>query len=397
MGDRDKVKLKSTCYRCHVNKWIVDFKEACAANISSISVCLACEQAEKISKLERAMREKDIEIKKMKDVISKLQQKMEEADRTEKEADQVNTRKESAGCSSNESTSYCKQSQKLREKVEELGDIVKENRDTIVESGREIVEIRQEIAAVKSNSEFRVVGGRKAARGFVGDSWGGVPVTNRFSVLSQEETYLIGDSMVRGQTESFANFNKNKRKVKSFPGCKVKKVTEEVEKLEIQSRNSCIIAHVGSNDLYLRGGKVGNSEPIVKDMKNLVDKVSEKTNKGIVVGMLPRSYVSHFALSKALAVNERMKKYCDQKKVEFIDLWGMFIGKRHFFRKDGIHLSEAGQRKFGEILNKECEKVVRSDRTGTRESSEVPPVSRSQGIEENEDLEYSFVGFTQEN
>ena len=113
--------------------------------------------------------------------------------------------------------------------------------------------------------------------------------------------------------------------------------------------------------------------------------------------MLPRSYVSHFALSKAIAINERMKKYCDQKKVEFIDLWGMFVGKRHLFRKDGIHLSEAGQRKFGEILNKECKKVMRSDRIGTRVSSEVLPVSRSQGIEENENLEYSFLGFTQEN
>ena len=284
----------------------------------------------------------------------------------------------------------------MGEKVKELSDIVKENRDTIVESGREIVEIRQEIAAVKSNSEFRVVGGREAARGFVGSGWGGVALTNRFSVLSQE-TYLIGDSMVGGQTERFANFNKKKRKAKSFPGCRVNKVTEEVEKLEIQSRNSCVIAHVGSNDLNLRGGRVGNSEPIVKDMKRLVNKVSEKTNKGIVVGMLPRSYVSHFALSKAIAINERMKKYCDQKKVEFIDLWGMFVGKRHLFRKDGIHLSEAGQRKFGEILNKECEKVMRSDRIGTRESSEVSPVSRSQGIEENENLEYSFLGFTQEN
>ena len=124
MGHKDKVKLKSLCYRCHVNKWIVDFKEGCAANISSINVCLACEQAEKISKLE-----KDIEIKKMKDIISKLQQKMEEADRTEREADQVNNRGEGAGCSSNErpSPSYCKQSQKLGEKVKELSDIVTSN------------------------------------------------------------------------------------------------------------------------------------------------------------------------------------------------------------------------------------------------------------------------------
>ena len=55
------------------------------------------------------------------------------------------------------------------------------------------MEIRQEIAAVKSDSEFRVVGGREAARGFVGSGWGGVALTNSFSVLPQEETYLIGD------------------------------------------------------------------------------------------------------------------------------------------------------------------------------------------------------------
>ena len=48
--------------------------------------------------------------------------------------------------------------------------------------------------------------------------------------------------------------------------------------------------------------------------QRLVNEVSEKTYKGIVVGMLPRSYVSHFALSKAIAINERMKKYCDQRR-----------------------------------------------------------------------------------
>ena len=69
---------------------------------------------------------------------------------------------------------------------------------------------------------------------------------------------------------------------------------------------------------------------------------------------------------------------------------GNVCWKKALIRKDGIHLSEAGQRKFGEILNKECEKVMRSDRIGTRESSEVSPASRSQGIEENENLEYSY-------
>ena len=177
----------------------------------------------------------------------------------------------------------------MKEKVEELSNIVKENRDTVVESGKEIVELRQDIAAMKSDREFQVVSGRRAARSVKSESWRGVTVTNRFAVLSQEETYLIGDSIVKEQTNNFANFNKSKRKVRSFPGSKTKKVAEEVEKLEIQSTNSCIIVHAGSNDLYLKGNRVGNSEPLVKDLKNLVDKVAEKTNKGIVVGLLPRT------------------------------------------------------------------------------------------------------------
>ena len=74
----------------------------------------------------------------------------------------------------------------------------------------------------------------------------------------------------------------------------------------------------------------------------------------------------------------------------------MFVGKKHLLGKDGIHLSEAGQRKFGEILNKECKKVMRFDRIGTRESSEVSPVSRSQGIKTrrvNDNVEKSFQVF----
>ena len=109
-------------------------------------------------------------------------------------------------------------------------------------------------------------------------------------VLSEEETYLIGDSLVREQTEYFANKNKQRRTVRSFPGCKVGKVTEEVGKLEPQSGNSCIIARVGSNDLFSRSTKEGESEAIFKDLETMVNRVADKTTRGIVVGILPRHY-----------------------------------------------------------------------------------------------------------
>ena len=393
MGDRDRTKLKSLCARCGINKWIVDFKEGCAANISSRSICLSCEQAEKIEVLEKAMREKDNEMRKMKDIISKLEKKIENLNKTEKRVDNVGSGEISTINISNAESS----TESLKEKVEELSNIVKENRDTVVESGKEIVELRQDIAAMKSDREFQVVSGRRAARSVKSESWRGVTVTNRFAVLSQEETYLIGDSIVKEQTNNFANYNKSKRKVISFPGSKTKKVAEEVEKLEIQSTNSCIIVHAGSNDLYLKGNRVGNSEPLVKDLKNLVDKVAEKTNKGIVVGLLPRTYVNHFSLSKAIAINGRIEKYCKQKEVGFLDLWEVFVGKRQFFKRDGIHLSEIGQRKFGEILNRECERVMRLKQKGTKDIPEITMSSQAQGTDENENLEFSFEGFSQEN
>ena len=224
-------------------------------------------------------------------------------------------------------------------RVEELRGVVMENRDNIVESGRSIVEIRQEIVAIKNGHDFQQVRSKKSAKKTPVKNDKGIVLTNRFAVLSEEETYLIGDSIVREQTENFANKNKQRRKVRSFPGCKVKKVTEEVTKLKPHSGNICIIAHAGSNDLFLRGNREGYSEPIVKDLEKMVTTVAQKTTKGIVMGILPRLRASYCTLSKALGINERTKKYCEAKKVVFIDLWDTFMGKYHYFKKDGIHLN----------------------------------------------------------
>ena len=289
------------------------------------------------------------------------------------------------------STQNCKESQKLEGKFDELRKVVLENRDIIVESGKELVEIRQEVATMKDSNEFQLVKGKKAAKSVTEKRDKGIMVSNRFKVLSEEETYVIGDSLVREQTDNFAKRNRQRRKVKSFPGCKAKKVVEEVSKLELQSKDSCIIAHAGSNDLFLRNNKVGNSEPLVQDLKTLVDTVAEKTNRGIIVGMLPRSFASYHASSKAIGINERIEKYCSQKEVRFLDLWKVFVGKRLYFRKDGIHLNEAGHRKLGEILSHECETLLASN-------AKVPtadqPHSKVQDMSENE---YSFEGFSEGN
>ena len=233
----------------------------------------------------------------------------------------------------------------------------------IVETGTQVVEIREEIAKMKDSEDgFQLVKGRKAAKKNEETQVKGITVSNRFDVLSQEETFIIGDSIIAGQKEGFANMNK-RRKVISFPKCNTSKVREEIKKLELQSKESVIITHVGSNELFMRKDRTGNSEPIVKDLKNLVDTMAEKTDRGIVVGMFPRRYVNRYAHSKAIAINERISKYCLGKKITFIDMWDKYVGKWHYYKKDGIHLNELGNNVLEKALTKAWGEIRRTNNT----------------------------------
>ena len=380
MAGNKELKLKSVCFKCNVNKWIVDYKEGCSSKISRTSVCLSCEQAEKIEKLQKSLIEKDVELHRMKDHLIKLEAKVEEMAKSGK----------TSAVGNEERSVCCEKSLQLEAKVENLSGLVKGALDDIVESGQSIVEIRKKISSTNGNDNFKLVKGKKAAKGKKDTGEKDVPLSNRFAVLSEEEeTFLVGDSIVREQTENFAIRNKRKRRVKSFPGGKGRKIAEEVEKLELKSKNSGIIAHAGSNDIYLPKNKVGNTEPLVKDLKRMVDSLSEKTNRGMIVGILPRTNVSYFALSKAIGVNERIRKYCEEKNVNFIDPWKVFVGKHHYFRKDGTHLSEAGHKKLGEILSHECEGLLKS----------VPPNDQPSPLDTsgNDSLDNSFLGFPKEN
>ena len=409
-------KMKSVCFKCRINKWIVDYRGGCAENVSSKSICLSCEQSEKIEKLEKSVRERDCKIKALAKLVDNLAKKVDGlgggiiADKCENgNSGRIDENVFTVNKGTIRVDAQCQlQPQEMDIGDDELRKIVMENRDNIVESGRDIVEIRQEIASIKEGKEFVQVKGKRPPTRSAVNKGNGIVLTNRYAVLSEEDTSLIGDSVIREQTNNFANKNKQRRIVRSFPGCRVIKVSDEVRKLQPKNRKSCIIAHAGSNDLFLRGTRDGNSEPIVKDLKSLVNAVAEKTDKGIVMGILPRRYASYHTLSKALGINERIKKYCEVKKVEFLDVWNVFMAKWHFFKKDGIHLNEAGHRKLGEILNRECERLTSLDRCSEEASSESSS-SQVQDVPEGgalplildessiESLEGSFIGFPKEN
>ena len=369
--------------------------------------------AEKIEKLENFMREgaselkaKETKIQKMEEEMSKLERKvkaLEEKENRTNMKDSDNSRSLPENESVNENSS--KKFQENTVKLKELSQVVKENRDMIVETGRQVVDIREDIVKMKDSEDgFQVVKGRKAAKKNKETKDKGITVSNRFAVLSQEETFIIGDSIIEEQRESFANMNKRKRKVLSFPRCTTSKVSEEIKKLDLQSKESVIITHVGSNELFTKDNRTGNSEPIVKDLKNLVDTMAEKTNRGIIVGMFPRRYVNRYAHSKAIAINERISKYCLEKKITFLDMWDKYIGNWHYYKKDGIHLSELGNKVLEKALTKAWEEICTNSTEDNGTGSKKVPEEKAtttkvvdENPQEQDGLGNFFEGFPKGN
>ena len=375
-------KLKSVCSKCNINKWAVDFKEGSCSRISSISVCLSCEQAALIEEQKKEIESLKIKDQQKEDRIRTLEEYVRKIEQLISKEGEVASLVNS---NSNEAVKV------VEKKVEDLSKVVKENRDEIVETGKQVVEIRKEIALSQESRNFQVVRGKKLSK--VSEKKQGISETNRFATLEDEadtpevEAYVIGDSIVREQAHHFAIRNKKRRKVQSYSGCKAKKVIDEVKALNVKNNNACIIANAGSNDLYLRDNKIGNTEPLVEDLKSLVNSVAEKTSNGTLIGIMPRIYASYFAMSKAIGINERLSKYCSQKNVEFIDVWETFVNKRQYFRRDGIHLNEAGHKKLGEILCQQYDRV-KNRVNQSHKTPETTPTQVQASLADN-----SFVGF----
>ena len=319
--------LKSTCHKCGRIKWNIDFQEECPADISRTSICIACTHACKIDKLEKMFQEKDNEVNKMKLVIEKLEQRVKELEKTTEEK----------GNNGSDSSSM---------------------------TGR--VEAAPKSKRPHGDGEFKIASGRRVAKPRSMKNSFVTPTSNRFTILAEEEddTLLIGDSMVRCQSLYFGAKNRGKRTVVSYPDAGTGKIAGELEKLKTKNRNTIVIAQTGGNDLFLKSGKAGETEPIMRELEAVANTLAGKTDRGIIVGLLPRLNSGKYALSKAIGINDRLKALCEKKGVQFLNPWDTFITDRGFFKKDGIHFSVKGAKMFGDVLSESVYRLLRYDFKG---------------------------------
>ena len=110
------------------------------------------------------------------------------------------------------------------------------------------------------------------------------PAARQQCECTRAPNLLVGDSLVARETGRFYSQLRPANSAQAFPGARVKKVTEEVAKLNLH-RDSTLLLTVGGNDLFLKNGKCGSSEGLVGDLDRLIKTAKSKTNRLITRGV----------------------------------------------------------------------------------------------------------------
>lgn len=302
-------KLRAFCSKCKTSKWVSDFDEDNYFRITHSSVCRFC-------KLAANHESEKSELMKL---IVELQKKV------------YNLENRSCKCTNDSETNIKGKVEKLEQKLSVLNEKVDDN--------------------LKKETDFQIVKNKKPTRKINREA-PSTKISNRFAALSnhEEESYLIGDSIIRNQIDFFGAKNSTKRRFRCFPGADIKRVTEGIKDIKPKNKKSPIIVHCGTNNVFTNRDYAG-TEQIMHDYDSMVKLIKTKTENGLVVGILPRLNQRYITLSKAIGLNNRVKKLCQKMDVNFIDPWDLFFERKEYFAKDGTHLSWMGKSKYGELIH----------------------------------------------
>ena len=415
MSGASKLKLKATCAKCKKEKWCVDYREGSYANIHHDSICLFCEGENKLDKEIRAIKEMfnsqlqiiQKEVKERNDKVENLEKevknlKLENQELKKRLCQNAGTVGGSSSTSKKDSTSSPvvqngeNAENQSRKSNLPVNNNTNDERAPSTEDDSVIIESED---LVENTNEWQVAGEKKRRRkqnkAQKNKSKEKKPEVHKNKVGPQKKenspkrsgpisdkeskTFLVGDSQVRGQESHFSRTRTGIRKVKSLPGAKTSQISREVEKIWVKDRGTAVIAQVSGNDLFLRGKKSGETENIIGEVMTLVDELYLKTDRAMILGILPRIFASSWSTSKAIGINARLADLCTQKGVRFVDPFDHFYGKANLYLRDGVHLSETGKAKLGDLLNDQLFSMLRSSGETRAQNRSQPSQSQSVG------------------
>ena len=215
---------------------------------------------------------------------------------------------------------------------------------------------------------------RRTKRSVAKERRGPWPAARQQCKCTRAPNLLVGDSLVAREAGRFFSQLNPANRAQAFPDARVKKVTEEVAKLNLH-RDSTLLLTVGGNDLFLKNRKCGSSEGLDRDFDRLIKTAKSKTSRLIVLGLVPRKYRTGEEYSRALGVNRRLESLCKTYSIRFIDPWATFFRKNNLFQRDGTHFSSHGARVFARLLNKRLFKPVASRSWGPERAEPRAPLA----------------------
>ena len=181
-----------------------------------------------------------------------------------------------------------------------------------------------------------------------------LPVTffNRFEVLCDyvnvnEDSRLIGDSIIREQLDEFCSRAPRRRRRHCIPGGTLDDVTAVCDDISQDvSENTLFLLHAGTNDIQRT-----RSEALLEKYRKMIRKYKEKSNNVIISGILPRINANRLFYNKAFSTNARLDNLCREEGVQFINLWNDFYNRDILFKDDGLHLNEIGSARLGRLFH----------------------------------------------
>ena len=167
------------------------------------------------------------------------------------------------------------------------------------------------------------------------------------------QALVVGSSLVRKTDRVFCGEDRMNRVRVCLPGAKIRDVEERIEGL-VRSSGVCprVIVQVGTNDLSDReegiGGKVG-TETVLGRYGQLLGRLAKLDCIPMVMGILPRMRMSGWEASRIVGINRQLAGMCRQQGIAFRDVWEDFAGREEMFVWDGLHPSQKGGDRLGEV------------------------------------------------
>lgn len=326
---------KQTCFNCKVSRWMCsfpDYKEG-PNNVNRTSICYFCKIEISMSDLNKAIISLKSELRHDKcqttyaDVVKKIDSMNGNIGQLKNKIEQ-NNNKINNNClgtkiSGNSKINNENEKQNQSESINSLDN-----------------DFNNECGYIKVKNGYRPTHITKFE----------METNNPFKYLAVEEneddTLLIGSSIVRHMDKEFVKRNRRKRRRICIPGCGINEVDNELAKNGID-KNGLIITLVGGNETYKKETK---HVELLQKYKALLTHMKQKSNKGIVVSILPRKREGLRTTSKTIYFNTKLEELCQQNNIKFINLWDQF-SNYNLFMRDGVHLNDVGNSRLGRLLD----------------------------------------------